>query len=150
MPLREQRLGEVVRPASLCAIDLNQGVANGAVRRLRLAPLDEVVEVRQALIDSFLVTGIAAEQEIVQTQAVVHDLAANALDRAEALESAGRTGDREPFLEADAHAHDEQHAKRAQDPAKSYVQFPAYRHVNSSASAHNSSLDAPKRSDPLR
>ena len=84
--LGEKRLGKIVGPACFGAFDLNEGGLDAVARGLRLTALDQVVDVAEALVDLFLVAGIAAEKKIVHVVAVQHDLVAHGLDGAHVFE----------------------------------------------------------------
>ena len=77
MPLGKQRLGKIVGPTCFGAFDLNQRGFKAVVVGLRLATLDQVVDVSKSFVDLFFVAGIAAQEEIVHVVAVQHDLVAH-------------------------------------------------------------------------
>ncbi len=77
MALGKERLGKIVGPACFGALDLNQSGFKAVVAGLRLAALDQVVDVAEAFVDLFFVAGIAAQEEIVHVVAVQHDLVAH-------------------------------------------------------------------------
>ena len=80
--LGKQRLGKIVGPACFGAFDLNQRGLEAVAVGLRLATLDQVVDVSKPLVDLFFVAGIAAQEKIVHVVAVQHDLVAHRLDGA--------------------------------------------------------------------
>src|SRR5271155_2951924 len=72
--LGKKRLGEIIGPACFGAFDLNQSGFKAIAAGLRLATLDQVVDVSKAFVDLLFVAGIPAQEEIVHVVAVQHDL----------------------------------------------------------------------------
>jgi len=86
MALGEKGLREIVAPGGLRAFDLDQGHPQGLAAGIGLAPLEGVRSVKHALFNFLFVAGIAAQEKIVQVEAIVHDLVADGFDGADALQ----------------------------------------------------------------
>src|SRR6266851_4587266 len=128
MALGDEWFGEIVGPACLRALDLDQSGANRLVGGLRLTTLDLVGDVRQTLVHFFLISRISAEEEIIHVEAIQHDLVAHEFDGANAVESgagilAGRT-----FIPTSDDIYDEQQRQDGQDQAETRVQLFSDRH----------------------
>src|SRR5713226_3418667 len=106
MALGHEGLGKIVGPACFGAFHLDKSGADGFTVSLGFATLDEVDDIREALVDLFLVAGIPAEEEIVHVEAIQHDLGADGSNGANALDSRSGIGARRALLNSGNDVHD--------------------------------------------
>src|SRR5258708_77307 len=128
MALGEQRLGEIVVPVGFGAFDLNQIGAQQVRGGLRFATLENVGQIVDAFIDFFLVARVAAEQEIVEIQAVKHNLQAYICNGIDALQRSGGFRASVALAQAGEGVDQEQADQNHQNQAESPIKFLADTH----------------------
>src|ERR1700704_5257354 len=128
MPLSQQRLGEVIRPARLCSLHLNQSGAQSIASRLRFTALHALVSVLQSVRNFFFVAWIAAQQKVVEVQPIEHDLIANEFNRAHALQRHGGFFARRTLLQSGDQIHNQQKHQDREYRPEPQIKFLTDRH----------------------
>ena len=121
MTLGKERLSKIVGPTGFGAFDLDESGAKEIVGGAGLAALDDVAQRSKTVVDLVFIAGIAAEQEVIEVQTVLHDLVTDSLGGAVALQGVGNLSIGGAGLENRADVHDEQSDERQQDRPKTFV-----------------------------
>src|SRR5215470_17269913 len=126
--LCQKGLGKVVRPTGFGAFHLDKRRAERIASGLRLATLDQVIEFAEAAVHLVFVARIAAQQEIIEIEAILHDLEPNRLSGAHRFERARRIL---VCLSRHVESHeicDEQQCEHAENYAKPFIKLLSNRH----------------------
>src|SRR5271163_1980669 len=128
MALGQHGFGKIVCPTGFRGFHLQETAAQGFGSRLRLPALDEFCHGRQPFGDTLFVPWIAAEQKVVQVQAVLHDQVTHRFNRAHTFERCGGVCSRGPFFPAREDVGDEQKQQENQTRAESEIKSITNRH----------------------
>ena len=123
MPFRKQGLGKIVRPIGFRAFYLDERCANYVVGGLRFTLLQCVGQFGDSLIDLLFVPRISAEQEIIEVQAVEHNLQPNGFNGLHALKRGSRFRTGGALAQSRKAVHKEQANENDQHQAKPRIQF---------------------------
>ena len=123
MALGEEGLGEIVGPAGFGAFDLKEVGAQEFVGSLRFALLHDVGNLGEPLVDLVFIARIATEQEIVEIEAILHDLGADQLDGGLTFQSIGGFAAGRAGLPDRADIHKEENEEDQQDRPKAPIKL---------------------------